>query len=401
MDERRITQNRNFCLCCIKHKSPVTISHNDQPIANLPPQLELAMDPRIRSQSQSTNNAPPQLQVITSGPTSANIDTESTPQQHQASASAESRNTTGIKRILEYISVGALISKLIVPLQQKRFCRISIVIIFIAFNVASILSLRWLDTASDSSTFVPDGSFVISWNDEATKAFGPVTFTETVVIPEHTDFSNKTIRNRIEKLIADVEAYNTTHGYSLGSLDTWYWDFLTWLNDSLIAEAAAMNETDYRTIDDITRIEFYDYLQEFANDTTQTGYARWDSVLVYGYDDEGNIFEVEATKWFIFTNKAANLGDIWPFKKDLDKVMVEDMKTKDGFFFDSFFVWAYLEYVIVILTVTNMGFALIGVLIVMIVLMDLKMSVFIAVVVVMIDIGMFFLIYLFCTMCRL
>ena len=325
----------------------------------------------------------------------------STPQQHQASASAESRNTTGIKRILEYISVGALISKLIVPLQQKRFCRISIVIIFIAFNVASILSLRWLDTASDSSTFVPDGSFVISWNDEATKAFGPVTFTETVVIPEHTDFSNKTIRNRIEKLIADVEAYNTTHGYSLGSLDTWYWDFLTWLNDSLIAEAAAMNETDYRTIDDITRIEFYDYLQEFANDTTQTGYARWDSVLVYGYDDEGNIFEVEATKWFIFTNKAANLGDIWPFKKDLDKVMVEDMKTKDGFFFDSFFVWAYLEYVIVILTVTNMGFALIGVLIVMIVLMDLKMSVFIAVVVVMIDIGMFFLIYLFCTMCRL
>ena len=396
MDEHRQLQNRNFCFCCFKHSA----SKNSESFAMN--ELEMAGNQKdiLTSGSRSRTQTETQTEIKTTQETTDEENRNDNEENIERDLSAQGNMTFG-QVILANLSFEAVISNLIVPLHEKKLFRIIIIIIFFLFNIASIISLQWLDSTSDSSKFVPDDSHVITWNEAVVAGFGEVSFTLTSVILEHTDFSNKTTRSKVETLIAELEAYNTTHGQALGTLDTWYWAFLTWVNDSLVAEAAEMNETDYRTIDDITRIEFYDYLQEFANDTTQTAYARWDSVLVYGYeedddnDDEEVIFEVEATKWYIFTNKAAKLGDIWPFKEDLDELMQDTLETKDGFYTDDFFPWAYLESVIVSLTVTNMGFALLGVLIVMVLLMDLKMSLFITFVVIMIDVGMYSFLCLF------
>ena len=384
LDEHRIMQNRNFCLCCIKHNSDEdntteTFAMRELVLAGDHKKLD-----RSRSQSQSTKNQNNNNSNNTNNTNSATTNTNG----EDAENDSTSGNTKGLHHILGYFSVTSFVTRCIIPLQQRKAFRLSIIAIFILFNILSIVSFQWLDSTSDTTKFVSDDSYVISWNEEVIDGYGEISSSETSIILEHIDFSNKTIRNRVETLIASLESYNTSNGYSLGNVETWYWDFLAWVNDSLHAS----NDTNTLTIDDLTRAQFYQHLQEFANDTAnETAYAQWASILLYGYEDEEEtvIIEVEATKWFIWTNKAAKLGDIWPLKLELDDIMQEDLQTKDGFFTDDFFPWAYLESVIISFTVANMGFALIGVLAVMILLVDLKMSIFIALVVVMIDVGMY------------
>ena len=64
---------------------------------------------------------------------------------------------------------------------------------------------------------------------------------------------------------------------------------------------------------------------------------------------------------------------------------------KSGFFYSSLLPWSYLAFVIVDLTVSNLSFAILGVFIVLVVLMDTRMSIFIIITITIIDIGMYFL----------
>lgn len=63
--------------------------------------------------------------------------------------------------------------------------------------------------------------------------------------------------------------------------------------------------------------------------------------------------------------------------------------SKSGFFYSSLLPWSYLAYTIVDLTVSNLTFAIIGVTIVLVLLMDIRMSIFIILTIGIIDIGMF------------
>ena len=61
---------------------------------------------------------------------------------------------------------------------------------------------------------------------------------------------------------------------------------------------------------------------------------------------------------------------------------------KSGFFFTISFLFGYLAKMITQLTVNNLGFALLGVFSVLVLLVDIRMAVLIAIIIAMIDVGM-------------
>ena len=67
---------------------------------------------------------------------------------------------------------------------------------------------------------------------------------------------------------------------------------------------------------------------------------------------------------------------------DLDNNLKDTLGDKNGFVFCIYFLYAYLADVIIILTIENLGFAALGVVIILIILMDVKIAVMILIMIV-------------------
>ena len=201
-----------------------------------------------------------------------------TPSQGQSESTQTSRHACLSKLSLEYVLIRGL-----VPILTKRIYRWIIIALFLIIFIVSIISLRWLDTESDPSNLVPDDSFTLDFLDVVEDAFGEFTFFGPVdFIVLNRDFSEETTRDDVITMINTFEnSFTSQYGAIVGDLTQWVEPFDSWLNNT---HGISVNDID-------SSAEYYDYLQQFANDTE---YKEWDSVIVY--DDSDEPTKIQATK---------------------------------------------------------------------------------------------------------
>lgn len=326
MDEKRKLAKRNACCCCIRHDKI--------------------------SSSKEVNDTTPTI-------------TENIKKNDDEFSTWYSKCT--IKYLIE---VG------LTKLLSRRLNRLVIIVVFLGLFAVSIVSLQWLKTDSDIARFVPDDSYVLAYVDEYENAYGNVFRSRFACIILDEDFSDSTVRDNIKSMINDFDSYSYKESYIINGVDNWLEEFELYINQTY-------NYT--ITIDDIAAQGanvFYSELQLFTNTTT---YGKWKDEIVY--DDDNDPTYIKATKFSMIVAKPKSLRDGWPLRVDLNKVFKRN--SIDGFVYEESLPFAYFEWIVVDITIRNILFASSGVLFILFLLMDAKMAIFVILVVLLIDFGMF------------
>ncbi len=114
----------------------------------------------------------------------------------------------------------------------------------------------------------------------------------------------------------------------------------------------------------------------------------WHSEIQYNDDDNPTM--IEHTRFTLRVVKSASVTGQYPQYLSWNAIFNDYLPSDDdGYAFIPEYCFAYLSNSIVRLTVDNMIFAGIGVFCVLILLLDIRMSIFIIIIVAMIDINLF------------
>ena len=370
MDEKRKKANRNFCCPCKVHIYETNENNNQ------------SNDQSNVKKHISANSTPPPPPLTTH-------------------LSASQVNT--MEQCEKTFGIPAIMDRFIIPLLSTRLHRVIVIIIFIIILILSIVSLSSLDTTSDTSRLVPDDSYAIDYFDEYDDGFGDQFLITFQIIIEDQDFSDPIIRNNTKNMFNEIELYRDGESYAIGEVDNWLEPFEEYISDTVGLD-----------IDSLDQTEFYNHLQTFAN---VSSYAEWEDEIIY--DDDDNPTKIVATKFFVsyihtyyivflfvvialfeictllsfFAQinfaKPDTLREQWPLMLDLDDIIEKYLGKNSGFFFEDVLVFSYFEYVITDLTLTNIIAACGGVFIILVLFVDLRMAVFILIIVIMINVDLF------------
>lgn len=132
---------------------------------------------------------------------------------------------------------------------------------------------------------------------------------------------------------------------------------------------------------------FYNHLKVFANDSEN---AAWHSNIIY--DDESNPSIIDATRFTLPAVKNINVKKQYPEYLEWNELIAN---YTNGFIFTADYQYAYLANIIVLLTIENMVFACVGVFVILLILLDVRLAVYIVIIVGMIDVNLFGWMYLF------
>ena len=182
--------------------------------------------------------------------------------------------------------VSTILKTCVVPLLSNQIYRIIIIVVFSGLGVASVISLSYLDTTSDTTRLVPDDSYLVTYLDEYEDAFSGEAFAEISVILENLDFSDSDVRSNIHSLLDDYNNYTSNIARIVGTVDNWLDSF-----EEFIYNTINLTENEF---DQLSQDDFYVYLKLFADDTD---YAEWDDEIIY--DDFDNPTQIDATKFYV------------------------------------------------------------------------------------------------------
>jgi len=135
----------------------------------------------------------------------------------------------------------------------------------------------------------------------------------------------------------------------------------------------------------LTSSEFYEELQIFAGDSSSPYY---DDIV---FDDDAHENQsIKATRFTLKVKKSVDASGKYPEYENWNKIMSEHLgSSEDGFAFFPDYCYAYFQHVVLELTIENMLFTGLGVLIVLLLMLDVRMALFIIIVVFMIDANLF------------
>ena len=189
---------------------------------------------------------------------------------------------------------------------------------------------------------------------------------ELQIVIEDKDFSSITVRDTVYDLMDDMESESD----AAGRVENWLDDFKIYLNET------------GQDMDTMNSTTFYAEVQSYSNGT------RWESEIIY--DDPLNPTKIEATRFLLRANSASTQSDIYPQYVEWNRIFNDHFPTQtSGYVFYKMSLVAYLLEVIMSLAANNMIFALMGVFCTLVLFVDLRMSLFIAMIVAMIDINLF------------
>ena len=294
----------------------------------------------------------------------------------------ETTRTTKLGSYLQYFSIRYLLSNVLANLLSRAICRIITIVVFIGVFASSVISVQWISTDSNVASVVPDDSYVLKFIDALEAGFGDIVFGKFYITIENTDFSNETEQVNILTMIEDFEGFDNNNNnltfdskYAtvVGSLSQWLDSFLTW-------QELVYNLNDSDIIDSL----FYEHLTQFTNDTIYH-FKQWKDLIIYDKTG-GEISEIKATR---FTGSAHYVFDIthrWLAYDDIVKVV--DENSVDAFVFSAELDLAYFAHVVVDLTVNNLIFAALGVFAMLCLLFDFRLTVFILICIVFIDVDL-------------
>ena len=389
-DERRIAKKRNFCLCCIKHDKFVKGSKSHE-LTNVHTDNSVEMIKNIGNINQQSTTS------VSTGSNKGATTGDTGKKEEQVSTSNINKNTNTSKPqicSMEYAMINGL-----VPLLNKRWFRICIFLLFGTILVLSIISLSWINTETDVNKLLPDDSFLLDFINAQIDGFGRIIFTTVYFIIKNSDFSDINTHSRIINMMNTFENnFDSKYGEIVSSMNNWIDEFDIWLSSSS-SSSNYYNQTDdgisgFNGINELvyngTKSEYYDLLDEFIN-TTYDGRV-WNEYIKYNYYDNnnGSIKNILATRFNGQFKVEFQVKRRWNLYPDLRDTFNNEMGGESsGYVYGGSFMPAYLANIIVSLSVNNLIFAAIGVFSILAILMDLRMAVFLVLIIAMIDFGMY------------
>ena len=330
MDNRRISKKRNCCCPCICGHGRVDVSN----------------DNGIESGKNVSNNA-----------NSRNVDGESDQNTHHSASSAIISPTV---RSLETTSN---LSKVLLPVMTKRVPRLLIILLFLCTLFGSIYVIPSVRTESVITNYYPDDSIVIEFLRQLDVQWDGFRTNELDVVIKNQDFSNIAVRDAVHELVADLESHDDAFGAVLNWLD----EFEAFVRDI------------GRDIDNMNSSEFYRELQLFSNGTS------WESEIIY--DDPQNPTQIDLTRFTLKVSGASQFSAVFFEYTRWNEIFDEYFPSDSaGFVFFEYSLLGYLQHNILSLTATNMLFSGIGVCFVLMFFVDLRMTLFILIILSSIDV---------------
>ena len=326
IDNRRISKKRNFCCPCFCGHDVV-----EQELSEIVS--------GHHADKVSTN--------------STNISTTVTSVSSEAHPNANGPKATDSAR------QSSCLSKMLLPVMTNRIPRLLIIALFLCTLFGSIYVIRFVNTESKMSSIVPDGSMVLDFQRALDRGWGGAHVDRLDIVIKNQDFSDIAVRDKVHELIADLESQDD----ALDAVDHWLDEFAFFLNET----ALEMDTMDSNT--------FYRELQSFSNGT------RWESEITY--DDPLNPMQIKSTRFrmAIGVQVASVAYQQW------DEIFdVYFPSVSSGFIFYEASLPQYLQNRMLSLTASNMMFAANGVLCILMLFMDLRVALFLLVIVAMIDV---------------
>ena len=340
MDDRRIRNKKNFCCPCLCEHSDTT---------------KVSQVAELVSVHSSVTNANQTGDAGTSAATRETMDS-TTSMDH--SQELQSVPDTAVSQPKD-----SWLAILLLPLMTRRITRWLIIFLFLCTLSVSLYFIPSIETGSEPETYVPDDSVILEVVETQDTLWSGAKIIEQDIVIKNQDFSDIAVRDNVHRLISDLESQDD----ALNAVENWLDEFESFLNET------------GQDIDSLDSTIFYSELQSFCNGT------RWESEIIY--DDALNPTKIEMTRFALSANGANRFGEVWPDYEAWNDVFDEHLPSEsDGFVLYLDALMGYLNAVLLSLTMTNMIFAGIGVSAVLMVFVDLRMALFMTVIIAMIDV---------------
>ena len=327
IDDRRIDQNRNACCpCWYRHPQHVAIDAKSPKSLNDTANVE-----KTRSISLDSYHSP-------------------NSRMHSLQFSFSDSGDSWLSAVL-------------LPVMTRRMSRLLIIILFLCTLSGSIYVLPVITKSSDPESYVPDDSVIIDFVDTQDAVWSGAKIIEQDIIIKNQDFSDIAVRDNVHRLISDLESQDN----ALGPVTNWLDEFAFFLKESR------------QEMDTMNASQFYSELQSFSNGT------RWETEIIY--DDPRNPTAIKMTRFKLSANGANRFEGVWPECISWNDVFDGYLPSNDdGYILQMDCLLGYLNDKMMALTASNMIFAGIGVLCALMVFVDLRMALFMTVIVAVIDV---------------
>eukprot|EP01084_Bolivina_argentea_P008422 15774_1 len=263
----------------------------------------------------------------------------------------------------------------IVPMLSKRICRVLTIILFVIFSGVSIYLSSNLKTESDITKVLPDDSYVLDYLETIEQNFGTSTVNELNIIVENEDMSNEQVRDQLFTLFNALEKEPS----AIGTVKQWLYPFTEWV----------VSNKNKSSLDALSKTMFYQYLQQFANDSTN---AVWNSEIIY--NDASTPTMIAATRFFLTAFRPVSHSKNYDLYLHWNEICDEYFDS-NAFIYEVDYGRSFFRAQIQSLTIENMLFAALGVFAVLLLLLDCRVALFILIVVIMIDIDLLGWMFLF------
>ena len=335
IDNRRIRQKRNFCCPCF-------CDHDDEK------QATDIID--VNSNTANDTNEPRKShEVVVESTNSMDISSELQSTLSTKAASSEQSDS--------------YLTRVLLPVMTRRIFRWLIILSFLCTLSGSIYVIPMVETGSEPSSYVPDDSMILDFVAIQDTVWSGSAVAEQDIIIKNQDFSDIAVRDNVHGLISDLESQDD----ALDAVTNWLDEFELFLNET------------GQDMDTMDSSEFYSELQSFSNGT------RWETEIIY--DDPLNPTAIQMTRFKLSANGANRFEGVWSECISWNDVFDGYFPSNtNGFVLQMDCLLGYLNDKMMALTASNMIFAGIGVLCVLIVFVDLRMALFMTVIVAMIDV---------------
>eukprot|EP01084_Bolivina_argentea_P041438 76471_1 len=262
-------------------------------------------------------------------------------------------------------------SKIMVNIMRFRIIRWILIVIFIAAAIYSFINIKNVSTQSNLTLMVPDDSPIIDYYDELDIGFNEKSLIELQIIIENTDFSNSIVRWSVLKFLSEIEEQIDFIGQQ------------NWLQP-FIEHLKVIN----MDINDLNTNEFYEHLEAYAHNDTAANVD-----IKYKRNSFGNITAIESTRFYIFAFQDSDGVIQWDEYKQWNDLLKK--YGINGYIFHSGYGFSYVSSIIVSLTSDNMISAAFAVFLILLLSADIRMAIFILIVVGLIDIDLVGCLYFF------
>eukprot|EP01083_Nonionella_stella_P099692 280302_1 len=280
-----------------------------------------------------------------------------------------------------YCSLRGILEHCLVRLLSSLRGRICVILSFILVTVLSGYLATKVKAVSDSTMLVPDDSYIKEFFRVSNEAWPGLQPKEIQMVFVDVDFSDAATRNKVHSLMDKVEHLDAV----VGGINNWLEPFTKYVMDTKGVD-----------VDSIDKRTFYSYLKDFA---VASNFSHWSDELVL--DDEGQI-----TRFYFNALESSDGMKQYDSYLLYNGLMEEEMGN--GFMIESQWIHSYFDHALKSYTLNNIIISLCAVLLTLLLLMDMRVAIFIMVIIVCIDVCLFGWMYLlaidlqaisFCQLC--